>query len=305
MASAPSAAAWNSAPTRRIGQYASGASRMASSPACRVIDPVGEPQADGDGDDGDRDRGEQLQGRRRHEGDAQRAHRRDAVPLADLADHLDLPLGPAVADEGGQAAHDVEEVAGQRGERRPLLLGLGLGRARRSGPRRTGRRGRVSSTMRPLSQSTQNSVASASTGTKAPATSAGRKRAAYGSTEAAPCAARVTRAVGAGAARRGRPASARRAARAGPTVDLDPDPGRDPLRGPGQHGPHGEQAGQPQRRRAQRGALDDRHDEGGERDGQPDGGHPLEDAHDRQDGDRPACSRGRPEQSRVEGPHRG
>ncbi len=39
IASAPSAAAWNSAPIRRIGQYASGASRMASSPACRVISP--------------------------------------------------------------------------------------------------------------------------------------------------------------------------------------------------------------------------------------------------------------------------
>ncbi len=38
-ASAPSAAVWNSAPTRRIGQYASGARRIASSPAWRVMLP--------------------------------------------------------------------------------------------------------------------------------------------------------------------------------------------------------------------------------------------------------------------------
>ncbi len=63
---------------------------------------------------------------------------------------------------------------------------------------KNGSRGRVSSTIRPLTQSTKNSVASASTGTKAPATSAGRKRAAYGSTEAAPWAARVTARSGAG-----------------------------------------------------------------------------------------------------------
>ena len=34
-ACAPSAAAWNSAPTRRIGQYASGARRIATSPGRR------------------------------------------------------------------------------------------------------------------------------------------------------------------------------------------------------------------------------------------------------------------------------
>ena len=85
--------------------------------------------------------------------------------------------------------------------------------------------------------------------------------------------------------------------------DLDPGPGRDPLGGPGQQRPHDEQAGEPEARGPQRGALDDRHHEGGERDGQADGGDPLEDADDRQDDDRPACSRRRPEQSRVEGPH--
>ena len=63
---------------------------------------------------------------------------------------------------------------------------------------KNGSRGRVSSTMRPLSQSTQKRVAMASTGTTAPATRAGRKRAAYGSTDAAPWAARVTARSGAG-----------------------------------------------------------------------------------------------------------
>ena len=40
MASAPSAAAWNSAPTRRIGQYASGASRIATQPGLQGHRPV-------------------------------------------------------------------------------------------------------------------------------------------------------------------------------------------------------------------------------------------------------------------------
>ena len=80
--------------------------------------PVGEPQPDGDGDDGDRDRGEQLE-----RGRARKATRRvlivaRAVLLGDLGDDLDLAPGPPVADERREPAHDVEEVPGQRRERR-------------------------------------------------------------------------------------------------------------------------------------------------------------------------------------------
>lgn len=39
MASTPSAAAWNSCPTRRIGQYASGAMRMAMRPVSSETSP--------------------------------------------------------------------------------------------------------------------------------------------------------------------------------------------------------------------------------------------------------------------------
>ena len=113
------------------------------------------------------------------------------------------------------------------------------------------------------------------------------------------------RAVGRRAALGGRGEPAVEQAAAQGHGDLDPDPGRDPLGGPGEDGPHREQAGEPQARGEQRGALDDGHHEGGDRGGQADGGDPLEDAHDRQDGDRLACSRRRPEQPRVEGPHRG
>ena len=170
---------------------------------------------------------------------------------------------------------------------------------------KNGSSGRVSSTMRPLSQSTQNRVARASTGTTAPATSAGRKRAAYGSTDAAPWAARVTARSGAGRRSAGAASQRSTSRLAQGHGDLDPDPGGDPLGGPGQPGPHREQAREPEGRRAQRRALDDGDHEGGERGGQADGRDPLEDADDRQDGDRPAGRRCRPEQPWVEGPHRG
>ncbi len=57
---------------------------------------------------------------------------------------------------------------------------------------KTGSSGRVRTTMSALIQSTTRSAPTARAGTTAPATSEGRKRAAYGSTVAAPCAARVT-----------------------------------------------------------------------------------------------------------------
>ncbi len=63
---------------------------------------------------------------------------------------------------------------------------------------KNGSSGRVSTTTSALIQSTHTSVTSASTGTTTPATSAGRKRAAYGSTLAAPWAASVTARSGAG-----------------------------------------------------------------------------------------------------------
>ena len=265
---------------------------------------VGEPQADGDGDDGDRDRGEQLQGRRRHEGQLQRAHRRDPVPLAHLADDLDLALGAAVADEGGQAAHHVEEVAGQRGQRRPALLGLGLGGApdQRGEEGQQGEGEQHDEAAEPVDPEQRgqgehrHDGAGDERGEEAGGIRLDRRGALGGEGD---------RAVGSGTALRGG---------GEPPVDepaaqghrhLDTDPGRDPLGGPGQHRAHREQRGEPQPGGAQGGALDDRDHQRRDRYGQADRGDPLEDAHDRQDGDRLACSRRRPEQPRVEGPHRG
>ena len=85
--------------------------------------PVGEPQADGHRDDGDADRGEQLEGGRAEEGDAERLHRRPTVALADVTHHLDLTSRAPEVDEGGQPAHDVEEVTSEAGERGPTALG--------------------------------------------------------------------------------------------------------------------------------------------------------------------------------------
>ena len=224
---------------------------MASRPACRVIEPWVSRSADGDRDDRDRDRGEQLERRRRHEGDAQGAHRGDAVLLAHLADHLDLALGPAVADQGGQAAHDVEEVAGQRGERRPALLGLGLGRAPDQGreEREQGQGQQHDEAADPVDpeqrgeREHRHDGAGDERGEEARGIRLDRGRALGREGD---------RAVGSGAPLRGGGEPALDEPSAQGHGDLDPDPGRDPLGGPGQHGPHGEQARQPQRRGAQR-----------------------------------------------------
>ena len=57
-----------------------------------------------------------------------RRQARLAVALGDLADPRGLGLGAAEGHQGGQAAHHVEEVAGQRGHRPPLALGPVAGR---------------------------------------------------------------------------------------------------------------------------------------------------------------------------------
>ncbi len=266
--------------------------------------PVGEPHADGDRDDRDRDRGEQLERGRRHEGDPQGAHGGGAVALAHLTDHLHLALGAAVADEGGQAAHDVEEVARQRRERGPLLLGLGLGGAPDQGgeERQEGEGEQHDQAADPVDPEERGERQHRHDGA---GDERGEEAGGIRLDRGGALGREGDRPVGGGATlrRSGQPPLDEPAAQG--HGDLDPDPGRDPLGGPGQHGPHREQAREPEGRGAQRGAVDDRHDERGDRDGQADGGHPLEHAHDPQDGDRPACSRCRPEQSRVEGPHRG
>ena len=66
-----------------------------------------------------------------------------------------------------------------------------------------------------------------------------------------------------------------------------------------------EQPREPQRRRAQVVPSTTATTRPAERDRQADRGDALEHAHDRQDGDRLACGRCRPEQPGVEGPHRG
>ena len=119
-------------------------------------------------------------------------------------DDVDLALGPAVGDQRRQAPHHVDEMAGERRQSRPAPVRVGLGWFWPMSAAKKGSSGSVSTTMRALSQSTQTSAVSASTGTTAAWTSAGRKRAAYGSTVAVPCAARVTAASGAGRSSAGR-----------------------------------------------------------------------------------------------------
>ena len=121
---APSAAAWNSAPTRRIGQYASGASRIASSPACSVIEPWASRRPTVTATRATEIVASSSSAAERQERQPQGAHRRHAgAARLTVADGLDLALGPAVADQGRQAAHDVEEVAGQRRRAPPSALG--------------------------------------------------------------------------------------------------------------------------------------------------------------------------------------
>ena len=166
-----------------------------------------------------------------------------------------------------------------------------------------GSSGSVSATMSALTQSTHSSAPTASTGTTTPATSAGRKRAAYGSTDAAPWAASVTARSGSG--RCSADAVSQRARSRSRSVAVTSTPTQAATRSDTQArtARSDEQAGEPRGRSAQRRPLHDRDHEGGDREGQGDRRDALEHADDRQDGDRPASGRCRPEQSRVERRH--
>ena len=79
----PSAAEWNSAPTLRSGQYASGARSSTTSAVERPSEPCCSRRPDDDGDQGHRDGRDELERDRRGERDPERLHRRVAVAVGD------------------------------------------------------------------------------------------------------------------------------------------------------------------------------------------------------------------------------
>ncbi len=230
---------------------------------------VGEPQPDADGDDGDRDRGEELESGGGEEGDPQRAHRGAAVLLADLGDDLDLALGPAVADEGGQPPHDVEEVAGQGGEGRPPPFRVGLGGAAdEGGEERQERQGEDDDQgAQPVDpqQGGDGERRHRDPGDECRQEAGGVRLDRGGALggEGHP-----TVGVGATLGRDGEPAGEQVLAQGG--RHLHPGPGGRPLGDPRQRGARGEESGQPRRRATEGRPVDDRDDQGGEREGRRD-----------------------------------
>ena len=81
-----------------------------------------EAQAHRDGDQGDRQRGDELEHRRRGEGQLQDVAVRTAVAVGDLADPRRLGARPPVGHQGRQTPDHVDEVAGQLRQRLPLPL---------------------------------------------------------------------------------------------------------------------------------------------------------------------------------------
>ncbi len=111
-------------PHRPVGL---GRQQNGGEPNVQVHRPVGQPEAHRHRHHRHRDRGQQLEGGRRQEGGAQGADRRPAVNVTDRSDVGDLVVGPAVGDQGGQAPHDIEEMAGHGVHRTPAPSGLRLG----------------------------------------------------------------------------------------------------------------------------------------------------------------------------------
>ena len=265
---------------------------------------MGEADADAHRDDGHRDRGEQFQRRRGHEGEFESAHGRHPVPLAHLVDDLDLAAGPAITDERGQAPHDVEKVPAEGGERGPAFVRVVLGRLADQGreERQQGQGEHDDEGAQPVNPDQGDD---------------GEHRHDHGGDERGEEARGIRldgggalrgerdRAIGGGAAlgRERQPPGEQGPPQRG--RHLDPGPGGDPFGDPGKTGPRGEQAGAPHHRHGHRVAADDGDDERGDRKGEPDRRQPLDDPHDRQDGDRRSGRRRRPEQSWIEGSHKG
>ena len=84
----------------------------------------GEPHPYGDRHQGDGEGGDQLEHGRGCEGDPKRGQRGPAAPVGDLGDPRGLRPGASVRDERGQAPYDVDEMARERGQGRPLLACL-------------------------------------------------------------------------------------------------------------------------------------------------------------------------------------
>ena len=84
---------------------------------------VDEPHADRDGDERDAERRGELEHRAGEEREAERAHRRAAVLVADLLDPRGLRLASVEGPQRRQPADDVEEVGREERHRLPALPG--------------------------------------------------------------------------------------------------------------------------------------------------------------------------------------
>ena len=89
--------------------------------------PFDEANADGHRDERDPERRRELQHGPREKRDAERAHRRAAVLVADPCNPLRLRLGPVEGTERRQPADDVREVAREASERAPARMRSPLG----------------------------------------------------------------------------------------------------------------------------------------------------------------------------------
>ena len=161
-ACAPSAALWNSCPTRRIGQYASGASRIATIAIDSGIAPLASRIAAQHGDDRHRDRRQQLQRRRGATRSAVRAWSQPGA-LRDRPDRASAAARRAVVHQGRQPAYDIEKVPAEVGQRPPAPRGSSSCVARPINAVKSGNMA-ASTPPRALGQSTIASVTTAPTG---------------------------------------------------------------------------------------------------------------------------------------------
>ena len=123
----PSALAWYSAPSRRNGRYSSGASTSTVSPAWSARLPFTRAHPRGHGDQCDPERRRQLQHRPRQKAHPERLHGRDAVALADLAEHGHLIVGSSKGAQRRQASDHVEKMRREAPQSPPARLGPVLG----------------------------------------------------------------------------------------------------------------------------------------------------------------------------------
>ena len=89
---------------------------------------IEQPQADRHRDQGDRDGGEQLEDERGEEGQLEGGQGGHPITIGHVRDGAGLSLGPPEDLEGGEACHDVEEMAGQSVQRPHAGRGAVAGR---------------------------------------------------------------------------------------------------------------------------------------------------------------------------------